>query len=141
MNVVLDTNILVGGAITPRGPAGHILAAWRDQAFTLIVSSTLLDEAAQAFAYPRVRRYLAWSDSEVTEFLVLLRTTALLIEPDLAIDAVGDDADDNRVLEAAVVGEAEYIVTNDDDLLRLGSYGGIRIVTAARFAAIPVPIA
>jgi predicted nucleic acid-binding protein len=49
---------------------------------------------------------------------------------------VSDDPDDDRVLEAAVAGEADYIVTGDDDLLRPGEFRGTRIVTPALFLAI-----
>jgi predicted nucleic acid-binding protein len=44
------------------------------------------------------------------------------------LHVVTDDEDDNRVLECAVAGECEYVVTGDGDLLRMGSYGGIRIL-------------
>ena len=46
------------------------------------------------------------------------------------------DPDDDRVLEAATAAEADYIVSGDHDLLDLGSYDGITIVTAARFLEI-----
>jgi len=58
-----------------------------------------------------------------------------LVEPTHRIDA-SRDPDDNRVLEAAIAGEADYIVTGDRDLLELGSYEGIRIVTPAEFVAL-----
>ena len=48
------------------------------------------------------------------------------------INAVRDD-DDNRVLEAAVEGKCEYVVTGDEDLLSLQNYGGIKIITPAEF--------
>jgi predicted nucleic acid-binding protein len=41
------------------------------------------------------------------------------------------DRDDDRVLAAAVAGKADMIVSGDDDLLWLGSYDGIRILTPA----------
>lgn len=49
--------------------------------------------------------------------------------------AVVDDESDNRVLEAAVDGDADYIVSGDDDLLGLSSFQGIPIVTPGEFAA------
>ena len=51
------------------------------------------------------------------------------------IDAVPSDADDNRVLECAVAGGSDTIVTGDDDLLRLGTFRGIEIVRVADFLA------
>ena len=49
---------------------------------------------------------------------------------------VSRDPDDNRILEAAVAGAADYIVTGDQDLLVLGEFEGIAIVTPTRFLAI-----
>jgi len=53
--------------------------------------------------------------------------------------AVIDDESDNRVLEAAVEGAADYIVSGDDHLLRLGSFQGIPVMPPAEFAATILP--
>ena len=50
-----------------------------------------------------------------------------------SIDAVVTDPDDNRVLECAVAAGLRFIVTGDNDLLRLGSYAEIQIVKVADF--------
>jgi putative PIN family toxin of toxin-antitoxin system len=136
VNVILDTNILVGAAITPKGPAGRIVEAWRLSRFNLIVSSTLLEEIERALTYRRVRRYLTWSDTQLHEFLELLGHTSLLVDLQSEAEAISRDPGDDHILEAAVAGRADYIVSNDDDLLALSVYQGIEIVTAARFAAI-----
>jgi predicted nucleic acid-binding protein len=46
---------------------------------------------------------------------------------------VREDPDDDRVLECAVAGEADYMVSGDRHLLKLGSYGGIPILTVRQF--------
>jgi len=43
------------------------------------------------------------------------------------------DKDDNRVLEAAIEGKCDYIVTGDNDLLEIGKFKNIQIVTASQF--------
>jgi len=136
MNVVLDTNIVISAAITPRGPPGRIITAWRTSSFVWVTSEQLLEEMERAFAYPRVQRYLAWRSDEVAEFLQLVRRTATLVKPEIVLNVVGRDPDDNHVLEAALVCHAEYLVSNDNDLLNLKAYKGIEIVSAARFVAI-----
>ena len=52
--------------------------------------------------------------------------------PKMAIEAIKEDPDDNRILECAMESGSELIVTSDKDLLRLGEYGSIRIVTASQ---------
>ena len=51
----------------------------------------------------------------------------------MVLHVIQDDPDDNRVLECAVKGSADYIVTGDRHLLRLGSYEAIAIVTVRQF--------
>jgi predicted nucleic acid-binding protein len=55
------------------------------------------------------------------------------VNPSFVLDAVPDDPDDNRVLECAVEGKADFIVSGDRHLLRLGSYEAIEIVTVRQF--------
>ena len=45
------------------------------------------------------------------------------------------DPDDDGILEVAVNGDAEYLVTGDEDLLRMDPFRGVRIVTPAEFLA------
>lgn len=57
----------------------------------------------------------------------------LLVAPDFVLDVVKDDPDDNRVLECAVAGKADYIVSGDRHLLKLKAHAGIPIPTARQF--------
>jgi putative PIN family toxin of toxin-antitoxin system len=52
------------------------------------------------------------------------------------LKVVVDDPDDDKVIECAVVGKADYIVTGDRHLLALGQYGNISIVKATQFISI-----
>jgi putative PIN family toxin of toxin-antitoxin system len=61
-----------------------------------------------------------------------LRKFAHIVVPMQTLDVTGDP-DDNRILECALAAGSDCIVTYDQDLLRLGEYGGIRIVTAVDF--------
>jgi uncharacterized protein len=44
-----------------------------------------------------------------------------------------DDPDDDRVLECAIAGRADFIVSGDRHLLKLGSYDGVSILTVRNF--------
>lgn len=135
MRAVLDNNVLISASINPRGAPAQIVDAWRSRAFEIIVSPELLLELEHALSYPRVRRYSHWSDSETYEFLQEVERFSSLVKPAERLAVVRDPADD-MLLEAAIAGEADYIVSVDKDLLDLGRYQGIEIVTPARFAVI-----
>jgi uncharacterized protein len=44
------------------------------------------------------------------------------------LDVVPGDPDDSQIVEAAIAGGCETIVTGDKDLLRMGEFGGIKMV-------------
>ena len=58
------------------------------------------------------------------------RTVVEMVEPAI-VPRVVRDADDDQVIAAALAAQADLIVSGDDDLLAIGSYQGIRILTAA----------
>lgn len=57
----------------------------------------------------------------------------MVVKPTVILEVIKDDADDNRVLECAAAGEANYIVSGDRHLLTLSSYEGIPILTVRQF--------
>jgi len=73
---------------------------------------------------------------EIADYAESLIENAQLVQPRRRIQAVQHDPSDNRVLEAALAGEAGYIVTGDRHLLALGDFQGVEIVTPARFVAV-----
>lgn len=132
MRVVIDTNVIVSGLMRTSGPPAEALNAARERVFSWIISPHLIGEAQGVLSRPHIRRHVTLSDEGMAEFLAEISDVAILAEPTARID-VSRDVNDNRVLEAAVAGEADYIVTGDRDLLELGSHAGIQIVTPAAF--------
>ena len=136
MKVVLDANVLVSAALSGSGSPGRIVTMWNEAAFELLTSITLLHELEVVFGRQRLLRQLGWSAQEGQDFVEALRSAGTIVNPDIELEVVQRDPDDNRVLEAAVAGEADYIVSGDRDLLDLGEYGGIRILRPAEFVAL-----
>ena len=116
-------------------PPTRIIDAWHQSAFTWITSGPLLEELERAIGYPKVVRALKWDPARRLAFIGSLRALAVVVETTSTISGARDP-DDNRVLEAAVAGGAAYIVTGDKDLLSLGQYEQIPIVTPAAFVAV-----
>ena len=135
MRVVLDTNIVVSAAISPNGNPAEIIMRWENDEFTWIVSTALLEELQEVFNYPRISRRILWSVERAQQFIKRLRESAEAFETSQSIPLLRDP-DDEMILEASIAGQADFIVSGDRDLLDLGSYEGIEIVSPTRFLAI-----
>ncbi|MBM4041353.1 MAG: putative toxin-antitoxin system toxin component, PIN family [Planctomycetes bacterium] len=126
MRTVLDTNVFVSG-IFWRGRPHQVLRQWESGRFDIVVSPailteylTVLDEFGEGFDDWR-----AWRD------LILARTLA--VAPEEEIRGVCRDPADDKFLSAAAAGAVDAIVSGDRDLLCLGSFRGIPILTPAAF--------
>lgn len=89
-----------------------------------------MEEYLRVLAYPKFRltdqdiRGLV--EEEVLPYVVAVRVR-------LRLSVVRRDPEDNKFLECAVAGRAEYLVTGDQDLRELGSYRGVTILTLGEF--------
>ena len=136
MRAVIDTNVIISAFIKEDSPPGAVLHAWRKGDFQLVSSPALLSELEQVISRPRIRARTKYSRQDEILAIAEFADSAFIVEADVALSVVTVDPDDDRVLEAATAAEADYIVSGDHDLLDLGSYDGITIVTPARFLAI-----
>ncbi len=126
--VVADTNILVS-ALMFGGLPGAILDLALLHGFDLVTSPVLLDELNETLLGEK----FAMSPEDVAAIRVKLEAVAALVEPRLTLDVIAADPDDNRILECAVEGRADCIVSGDRHLLGLREYEGIPIYSARQF--------
>jgi uncharacterized protein len=110
------------------GLPGSLLDLAFLKSFVLVISLALLDELDE-----KLRLKFEVSSGDCAIIRAKLESTAEMVTPDMALNVITDDPDDNRVLECAVKGRADYIVTGDRHLLKLGSYEAIPIVTVRQF--------
>ena len=126
VKVVLDTNVLIS-AIAFGGKPKDILDFVLEEKIIAITSPILLAEFKEIY---RKKFPLLKEDFELT--IENIEEIFGIIQPLKTLDLLRDN-DDNRVLEAAVEGKCNYIVTGDKELLNLGNYQGIKIVTPDQF--------
>ena len=134
MQVVLDTNITVSGLLWG-GPPRQIMDAARAGKLQVFTSIDLLEELEDVLARSKlaVRLQLVGKTASalLEEYSVL---TTIVAAPPLA-EPVSRDPDDDVVLACALAAQAEAIISGDADLLVLGSYRGIPILTAPELLA------
>ena len=131
IRVVLDANVWISSVLSANSVPRFLVDAARDGHFQSIVSYQLIDQ---------VRRHLTrlgFSVGKVGDADVVMREDSLLIEPHQTLSVIAAKDSDNRILECAVEGKADYIVTGDKKhLLPLATYEGIRIVMPQEFLAV-----
>ena len=121
MRVVLDTNVLLSGLMTPAGVPGRIVAAWIDAQFDLVMSLDQVSEVARVLAYPKIRDRLCWDQERIESFVKQLHVRAEVIDLGSTAAEVPRDPKDSPVLAPLVAAKADLLVTGDDDLLALRS--------------------
>lgn len=123
MRVVFDSNILISAVVFAGGRAEAALVRIVNEQDELILSKAILDETLSVLA-----RKFARDAEELARIAVYLSGLSTSIRPRRQLEVL-KDAPDNRVLECAVAGRAEALVTGDKAMLALGEYGGIRILS------------
>ncbi len=135
MRVVIDSNVLVSRFLSPTGAPAKLFEQWEDQAFQLLVSEPIMAEYQRALMYERVAARHRLSADGVADVIAGLRHFALLVEPTENIAAISDDPDDNKFLDCAAAGGADYLVSGDTYLLRLQEFRGVQVLSPATFLA------
>ncbi|HXN45832.1 MAG TPA: putative toxin-antitoxin system toxin component, PIN family [Bryobacteraceae bacterium] len=128
MRLILDTNILLSGLLSPLGAPAQLLDAWERKAFTLVACDALVAELREVAARPFFRARLRASAAEllaagIRDFSSFYR--------DLPSDPVAPDPKDSYLLALVEAGHAEFLVTGDKELLALKRHKPARIVTPA----------
>jgi putative PIN family toxin of toxin-antitoxin system len=127
VRVVFDSNVLIAALVFPGGAADQATRRVVGGADHLLVSKPIIEEVLRVLS-----RKFSRDREELARVAVFLADTAELVEATHRADALRDEPD-NRILECAVSGKADVIVTGDPAMLRLGQYAGISIITLRDF--------
>jgi hypothetical protein len=135
IRAVLDTNVLVSALLRPLGTPGAILRSLRNGGFTIIFSPELLDELTTVLQNPRIRtRYgIDRPALEAISGLFALRGEMTMISETVRICR---DTDDDFLINTAIAGRADYLVSGDADLLILRKFRKIRIINPRKFLSV-----
>ena len=139
IRIVLDTNVFVSALLIPDSPPARILEFALKGNLRLVMSPGIIKEIGSVFNYPRLKKSMKQhhlTDGEVTDaILQLIKIATITPGTEIASGACRDPADD-MVLSCAVEGQADFVISGDQDLIKLESYEGIKIVTPAIFLQI-----
>ena len=129
MRVVFDTNIFISALAIPDSQAETAILRILDGADTLLISKAILDELLSTLAVKFSR-----DPEALSQVAVMLTEMAEVVKPKNTVEVFKDDPD-NRVLECAEAGHADFIVTGDKEMLQLKQYQGIRLISLRDYLA------
>ncbi len=127
MKVVFDTNILVS-AMLWRGTPYRCLLAIRAGFAELILSPPILEEFRGVLS-----KKFAITQEDVEDNIAVVRESSTLIDIPGILHVIMDDPEDDKFIETALVAGAPVVVSGDKHLLRLGDYGGVKVISARAF--------
>lgn len=125
MRVVFDTNVLIS-ALIKKGKPKLLFDYATHGRIKPILSEPILEELIRVAKRQKLETY--FKNDEVTEFVALLERIGEFVKVKSRVEVTRDKTD-NAILATALDGNAEYVVSGDDDLLTVREWKGIRILT------------
>jgi uncharacterized protein len=131
LRVILDTGVLISRFLRPQSVPGEAVELAEKQA-TLLVSDETLAELLSVLRRPKFAKYVDPEDA--INIVRALAAIAEIVHVTTVVTACRDP-DDDKFLALALTGNAQVIVTGDDDLLALHPFQGVAIVTPKQFVS------
>ena len=125
IRVVIDTNVLVSGLLTPGGNEGLFVQAVADEWIRACISNAIMDEYALVLSRPK----FGFPTADVEAVLAMLRNKGELLHP-AAASATSPDPTDTKFLHCALAAQADFLVTGNRRHFPQGVYGRTQIVSA-----------
>jgi putative PIN family toxin of toxin-antitoxin system len=135
IRVVIDTNVFISAAFLPQSKPGKIIDYIREGKVLWVTSQEILEEITRVLLSPRVRKRHGLTFNQVTKVLEGLIQGAE-ITPGVIQAEASRDPEDNKFLACAVEGQANYIMSGDNDLTDLKNYQNVPIITPTIFLEI-----
>ena len=128
MKVVLDTNVLVAGLLSPFGPCGDIVRMVSSGGLTLCIDARVLSEYREVLGRPKFN----FDHSKIATILDYIERSGWVVSS-TPLPVSLPDPDDGPFLEIAVSGGADYLITGNSAHFPQESCLGIKVVSPADF--------
>lgn len=124
MTIVLDTNVLVSGLLSPHGPPARVIDAVIAGTETVLFDSRIIGEYREVLARPR----FSFDQEHVAAVVDLIIATGRRVTaPPLGLSLL--DPDDAPFLEVAIAGAVDFLITGNVRHFPAAVRGGIRVVS------------
>lgn len=128
MKIVLDTNVIISARLDEKSHAGIILSLALEETLELLVSREILKEYEDVLK----RTKFDLSSKRTARLVSKIKRNSVIIKPQIKINKIKDEAD-NKFLECAFSGGADFLVTGNKKHFCFESFRGIKIVGPNEF--------
>ena len=133
MKIVLDTNVWLSG-IFWEGEARKIIKEAEKKNFQIIISEDILSEIIKVLnRESKFQKYILDLRLSIEYLLRTILSISNLIETKIKLDVIKEDPKDNIILEAAIEGKVEYLISYDNHLLNMIEFRNIKIISPGEF--------
>jgi len=132
MVVVVDTNCLLA-SVPPQSDHYWLYLSFKEQKFKWLISNEIILEYEEKLA-----EYYSERTANLVLSILNVAPNVVFIEPFYKWSLIEKDADDNKFVDIAIAGNADYLVTNDKDfnVLKVVDFPKINIVSINEFKKI-----
>ena len=132
MRITVDTNVLISATFW-YGDSNEIINRVERKEFELVLSPEILEEFALVLQSKEIQDKVSNKNLQMKETVQKITSLSALVTPRLRLDIIDDDPSDNKVLECAKAGKADYIISNDNHIMALRKFENIRILSSRQF--------
>lgn len=133
MRVVLDTNVWLSGVFW-EGESYKLIKVLKDRKIEIIITKEILLEISKVLNNEaKFQRFIKDRKVAIEALLRTIISMSKLITSKSKLNIVTEHASDNKILEAAVDGNADYTISYDNHLLELKEFKDIKILSPTEF--------
>ena len=111
-------------ATIARGNEFKLLRRAKAGEVTIVLSPQILKEFKEVIS----RSKFGFSEEQIINAIKQIMSICILVMPTISLDVIPEDPDDNSILECAVTGGVDYVISGDEHLLKLKDYNKIKII-------------
>jgi len=132
LKAVLDVNVWVSALLWGGKPA-EIIKASEQGKVRLFASEEIVREISEVLKYPKLKKVYEAEDMCHEELIEAVLKVVSFVNVAQRVKVVLEHPADDKFLECALEAKADYVVSGDKHLLKVGNYKKINVVTVNGF--------
>jgi len=129
MRIVLDTNVFISGIFWEGNFCSKIIDKWKNEEFELVSSIEIIEELLNTLKHFKIQL----DEETIESWRNIIIERAVIAESSERLYIIKEDPNDNKFLETAIAGKANFIITQDNHLLKVKKLNSIIILNPEEF--------